>query len=131
MGVDGSIWWRSEFMGKVADEAITGRRRRRTEDLAEVAATHAAAGNPAMLAERRRRVAVAEVRRALRTQRLAREAIVSADERAAVFVRVLANQGLAQSRIAAICGVPLWTVRRLLTQPRPTDGAAAPGDELG
>lgn len=119
-------------MGKVADEAIRARRRRRTEDLAQVAATHAAAGSSAPLAERRRRVAVAEVRRALRTQRLAREAIVSADEQAAASIRILANHGSAQSEIAATCGVPLWTVRRLLALPTSTtDGVASPGDGLG
>ena len=113
-------------MGTVADEAIRARRRRRGEDLVKVAAARTAAV-PEALGERRRRVAVAEVRRAVRAQRLGQEAIVSADERAAASVRILANQGLAQSEIAATCGVPLWTVRRLLALP--STPAAAPGGD--
>jgi DNA-directed RNA polymerase specialized sigma24 family protein len=118
-------------MGKVADEAIRQRRRRRTDDLLKAAATHAAAGSATQLAERRQRVAVAEVRRAVRGRRLAEEAIVSADERAAASVRTLADGGLAQSEIAATCGVPLWTVRRLLRLTNSTDDAVVPDDDLG
>lgn len=117
-------------MGKVADEAIRQRRRRRTDDLVKAAATHAAAGSATQLAERQLRVAVAEVRRAFRSRRLAEEAIDSADERAASAVRILADGGLAQSEIAATCGVPLWTVRRLLALTNSADDAEVPGDDL-
>jgi len=111
-------------MGKVTDAAIRRRRRRRTDGLVRVAAAHAAAGPKAEEADRRRRVAVAEVRRAIRTQRLAQAAIASADERGAAAVRTLADQGLAHPTIAAICGVPLWTVRRLLALTATTADAA-------
>jgi hypothetical protein len=68
LSVSGVELVEERVMGKLADEAITARRRRRAEDLAEVAATHAATGNPALFAERRRRLAVAEVSCALRSQ---------------------------------------------------------------
>ena len=118
-------------MGAVADEAIRARARRRTDDLAKLASTNAATGPKVQLAERRRRLAVSEVRRALRTQRLAQEAVALADERAAAFIRILADQGFTQSRIAATFGVPLWTVRRLLALTRPAHRAANVGDDLG
>jgi DNA-directed RNA polymerase specialized sigma24 family protein len=118
-------------MGKVADEAIRRRRRRRTDDLVNAVAAHAAARSGTEVADRRQRVAVVEVRRALRGRRLAEAAIASADERAAFAVRTLADGGLAQSEVAATCGVPLWTVRRLLALTRPTHDAVSSGDDLG
>ena len=119
-------------MGKVADSAIRKRRRRRTDDLARLTAAHAVPKPETEVFARRTRVAVAEVRRAVRTQRLARDAIDSADQRAAAAVRALFDGGLAQPEIAATCGVPLWTVRRLLALTPPTDPAAAPaGGDLG
>ena len=36
-------------------------------------------------------------------------------------MRTLADQGLAQTEIAATCGIPLWTVRRLLGLTKPAD----------
>ena len=113
-------------MGKVSDTAVRKRRKRRADDLARRAATAAATRPDAELAARRARVAVAEVRRAVRTQQLANDAIDSADQRAAAAVRTLSDGGLAQPEIAATCGVPLWTVRRLLALPTPTDPDAAP-----
>ena len=115
----------------MSDEAIRQRRRRRTDDLVKAEAAHAAADSATQLADRRQRVAVAEVRRAIRGRRLAEEAIVSADERAATALRTLADGGLAQTEIAATCGVPLWTVRRLLALSISTDVAVVPGDDLG
>jgi DNA-directed RNA polymerase specialized sigma24 family protein len=117
-------------MGKVSDEAIRRRRRRRTDDLLNAVAAHAAAGSGTELADRRQRVAVVEVRRALRRRRLAEAAIASADERAAIAVRTLADGGLAQSEVAATCGVPLWTVRRLLSLTKAAGDPAAPADDL-
>ena len=111
-------------MGKGTDEAIRQRRQRRTQQLVRVAAVNAAAGPQAEQADRRRRVAVAEVRRAIRIQRLAQAAIASADERGAAAVRILAHQGLAQRDIAAVCGVPQWTVRRVLALTKTTTDAA-------
>jgi DNA-directed RNA polymerase specialized sigma24 family protein len=119
---------RSGSVGKVADEAIRQRRRRRTDDLVNAVAAHAAARSGTELADRRQRVAVVEVRRALRGRRLAEAAIASADERAAIAVRTLADVGLAQSEVAATCGVPLWTVRRLLALTKPTHDAVSSDD---
>ena len=102
-------------MGKVANNAIRRRRRRRTDDLARAATTRSGHSRETELCQRQRRMAVAELRRAVRTQQLARDAITSADQRGAAAARVLADQGLAQTEIAASCGIPLWTVRRLLT----------------
>jgi DNA-directed RNA polymerase specialized sigma24 family protein len=116
-------------MGKVADEAITARRRRRRKVLVKVAATHPAADAAADQGDRRRRSAVASVRRAVRTQRLAREAISCAEEQAATSIRLLADQGLPQSQIAALCCVPLWTVRRLIAVSQPTS-AGDSGDNI-
>ena len=110
-------------MGKVANTAIRRRRRRRTDDLNR-AATAACASLETDLVRRQRRMAVAELRRAVRTQRLARDAITSAEERGAAAARTLAGQGLAQTEIAATCGIPLWTVRRLLALTKPTDRTA-------
>ena len=110
-------------MGKVANTAIRRRRRRRTDDLNR-AATAASASLETDLVRRQRRMAVAELRRAVRTQRLARDAITSAEERGAAAARTLADQGLAQTEIAATCGIPLWTVRRLLALTKPTDRTA-------
>lgn len=108
-------------MGRVANTEIRRRRRRRTDDLNRAAA----AGNGAHLVaaplHRQGRMAVAELRRAVRTQRLARDAISSAEERGAVAARTLADLGLAQTEIAATCGIPLWTVRRLLALTKHTD----------
>jgi DNA-directed RNA polymerase specialized sigma24 family protein len=108
-------------MGKVANTAIRRRRRRRTDELNRVATTGSGASHEADLVRRQQRLAVAELRRAARTQRLAREAISSAEERGAAAARTLADQGLAQTEIAATCGIPLWTVRRLLALTTPTD----------
>jgi hypothetical protein len=47
---------------------------------------------------------------AVRTQRLARQAIVSTDKQIAASIRIIADPGLEQSEIAATCGVPPWTV---------------------
>jgi DNA-directed RNA polymerase specialized sigma24 family protein len=107
-------------MGKAANTAIRRRRRRRTDDLTRASTTGAGASVEADAGQRQRRMAVAELRRAVRTQRLARDAITSADERGAAAVRTLADQGLAQTEIAATCGIPLWTVRRLLALTKPT-----------
>ena len=115
-------------MGKVANTAIRRRRRRRTDDLSRVATAATEASLEADLVRRQRRIAVAELRRAVRTQRLARDAISSAEERGAVAARTLADQGLAQTEIAAMCGIPLWTVRRLLALPKPTDRIATGRD---
>jgi hypothetical protein len=112
-------------MGEVADEAIRRRRRRRTGDLVKAAATHAAAGSATPLVDRRKRVAVAEVRRALRGRRLAAEGLISADERVAASVRTLTDGGLVRTEIDATCGVPLWTARRLLALTKFTDDAEA------
>lgn len=109
-------------MGKVANTAIRRRRRRRTDDLTRAATTGSGASLDADLLRRQRRMAVAELRRAVRTQRLARDAITSAEERGAAAARTLADQGLAQTEIAATCGIPLWTVRRLLALTKPNDG---------
>ena len=118
-------------MGKVADSAIRKRRKRRTDDLARRASARAVPQSEAEVFARRTRVAVAEVRRAVRTQQLAKDAIDSADQRAACGVRVLFDGGRSRPEIAAMCGVPLWTVRRLLALTTPTDPAAAPagGDD--
>ena len=115
-------------MGKVANNAIRRRRRRRTDDLNRAATAGSGASLEADLVRRQRRMAVAELRRAVRTQRLARDAITSAEERGAAAVRTLADQGLAQTEIAATCGIPLWTVRRLLALTEPTVGVATGRD---
>ena len=115
-------------MGKVANTAIRRRRRRRTDDLNRAGATGAGALHEADLVRRQRRMAIAELRRAVRTQRLARDAIASAEERGAAAARTLAYQGLVQAEIAATCGIPLWTVRRLLALTKPTDRTAAGRD---
>ena len=107
-------------MGKVANTAIRRRRRRRTDDLNRAAMAGTGATHEADLLRRQRRMAVAELRRAVRTQRLARDAITSAEERGAAAARTLADQGLTQTEIAATCGIPLWTVRRLLTLTKTT-----------
>lgn len=112
-------------MGKVANTAIRRRRRRRTDDLNRAGKPGASASLEADPVRRQRRMAVAELRRAVRTQRLARDAISSAEERGAVAARTLADQGLPQTEIAATCGIPLWTVRRLLALTKPTDRTAA------
>lgn len=115
-------------MGNVANNAIRRRRRRRTDNLNRVATAGTSASLEADLVRRQRRMAVAELRRAVRTQRLARDAITSAEERGAAAARTLADQGLAQSEIAATCGIPLWTVRRLLALTKPTDRTATGRD---
>ena len=115
-------------MGKVANSAIRRRRRRRTDDLNRAATAGTGASLEADLVLRLRRMAVAELRRAVRTQRLARDAISSAEERGAVAARTLADLGLAQTEIAATCGIPLWTVRRLLTLTKPTERTATGRD---
>jgi DNA-directed RNA polymerase specialized sigma24 family protein len=115
-------------MGRVANTAIRRRRRRRTDDLNRAATAGASASLEADLVHRQRRMAVAELRRAVRTQRLARDAISSAEERGAVAARTLADQGLPQTEIAATCGIPLWTVRRLLALTKPTDRTATGRD---
>ena len=107
-------------MGKVADSAVERRRARRADGLARRAVLRVE-----VEADRRARVAVAEVRRAVRTQELAQQAIDAADERAKTAVRGLSDDGLAQTEIAARCGVPLWTVRRLLALTTPTGPDAA------
>ena len=112
-------------MGKVADSAVRKRRRRRTDGLERQALARQLQHGEAEAFARRTRVAVAEIRRAVRTQQLAKDAIDAADQRAAAAVRLLVNGGLAQPEIAAMCGVPLWTVRRLLALTT-TDPAAAP-----
>ena len=108
-------------MGRVANTAIRRRRRRRTDELNRAAAPGAGVSPEVDVVQRQRRMAVAELRRAIRTQRLARDAITAAEERGAAAARTLADQGLAQTEIAKTCGVPLWTVRRLLTLSKPTD----------
>jgi DNA-directed RNA polymerase specialized sigma24 family protein len=115
-------------MGKVANTAIKRRRRRRTDDLSRVATAGTDASLEADFGRRQRRMAVAELRRAVRTQTLARDAISSAEERGAVAARTLADQGLAQTEIAATSGIPLWTVRRLLALTKPTDRTATGRD---
>ena len=115
-------------MGEVANNAIRRRRRRRTDDLHRAATAGSGPSLEADLVRRQRRMAVAELRRAVRTQRLARDAITSAEERGAAAVRTLAVQGLAQTEIAATCGIPLWTVRRLLALTEPTVGVATGRD---
>jgi hypothetical protein len=118
-------------MGKVADEAVWARRQRPIDGLIKVAATRPMARTDAGPDECRQRTAVAAVRRVVRTQRLARDAIVSADQQAAASIRILSNHGSAQSKIAVSCGVSLWTVRRLLALSQPTTTATATyGDEI-
>jgi len=48
----------------------------------------------------------------------AEAAAASADAGAADAVRRLGDAGLPQVEIAGVCGVPLWTVRRLLALTR-------------
>ena len=115
-------------MGKVANNAIRRRRRRRSDDLNRAATAGAGTSLKADLVRRQQRMAVAELRRAVRTQRLARDTINSAEERGAAAARALADQGFAQTEIAATCGIPLWTVRRLLALTNPTDRTATGRD---
>lgn len=115
-------------MGKVANNAIRRRRRRRTDDLHRAARAGSGTSLEADLVRRQRRMAVAELRRSVRTQRLARDAMTSAEERGAAAARALADQGLGQTEIAATCGIPLWTVRRLLALTKPTVGVATGRD---
>jgi DNA-directed RNA polymerase specialized sigma24 family protein len=113
-------------MGGTAGTAVARRHRRRMEDLTVAVSRRDAVGPAAQVAERRNRAAVAEVRRALRLRRAAEAAVESADKQAASAVRRLARIGLAQPEIAASCGVPLWTVRRLL---RLTEPASSPATD--
>ena len=101
-------------MGAMAGTAVARRHRRRREDLTVAVSRRDVVGPAAQMTDRRKRAAVAEVRRALRLRRVAEAAVQSADKQAATAVRRLARLGLAQPDIAASCGVPLWTVRRLL-----------------
>jgi DNA-directed RNA polymerase specialized sigma24 family protein len=116
-------------MGKVTNTAIRRRQRRRIDGLSRTATVGTDASLEADLVRRQRRMTVAELRRAVRTQRLARDAISSAEERGAVAARTLADHGLTQTEIAATCGIPLWTVRRLLALTKPTDRTATGRDD--
>ena len=115
-------------MGKVADTAVRRRRERRADELARAAAARCTNTTDPRV-ERERRKAIAGLRRAVRAQRRAEDATAAADDQAATAARALVDLGLTQGEIAAVCGVPLWTVRRLLaTRPAPTDPAVSDGD---
>jgi hypothetical protein len=86
-------------MGKAANKAIRARPRRRSDDLAKVAAMHPVAAGEVEPGQRRQRIATATVGRGVRAQQLAREAIISADEQAAAAVRSLANDGPGLGRV--------------------------------
>lgn len=114
-------------MGKVADTAVRRRRERRADELARAADRRTNPTDPRV--ERDRRTAIAKLRRAVRAQRRAEDASAAADDQAASAARALVDLGLTQGEISAACGVPLWTVRRLLaTRPAPTDPAVTDGD---
>ena len=114
-------------MGKVADTAVRRRRERRADELARAADRRTNPTDPRV--ERGRRTAIAALRRALRAQRRAEDASAAADVQAATAARALVGFGLTQGEIAAACGVPLWTVRRLLAiRTAPTDPAVTDGD---